>query len=159
MSKYSLNIAHQYGEKLESFNSLEEAKQYFLSYKDSLLKRLEDLCKDNSFFSPDYTIDSLKQLEKWYFGLFENNLFDTIGLDREEFENLMSIYFGAVVVRNNDSAKWVVEEFAFVKGKYELLVNKGAMNMAIDNKCNNWFKKPCNKTHTLLFREYNKYFN
>ena len=107
MSKYSLNIAHQYGEKLESFNSLDEAKQYFLSYKDSLLKRLEDLCKDNSFFSPDYTIDSLKQLEKWYFGLFENNLFDTIGLDREEFENLMSIYFGAVVVRNNDSAKWV----------------------------------------------------
>lgn len=40
MSKYSLNIAHQYGEKLESFNSLDEAKQYFLSYKDSLLKEV-----------------------------------------------------------------------------------------------------------------------
>ena len=159
MSKYSLNVAQQYGENLESFNSLDEAEQYFLSYRNSLLNRLENICKNNFSFMPDYTADSLKQLEKWYFDLFENNSFDDIGLNQEEFEEIMSIYFGEVAVRNNDNAKWIVEEFAFVKDKYVLLVNKGAMNMAIDNKCKNWFKKPDNKRHTLLFREYNKYFS
>lgn len=57
----------------------------------------------------------------------------------------MSVYFGEVVVRNNDNAKWVVEEYAFVEGKYELMVNKGLLSMSIDNKCNNWFNEPCNK--------------
>lgn len=136
MSKYSLNVALQYGEKLKKFSNLDEAEQYYLINKNCLLNKLEVLCKDNFSFLPDYTIDSLKQLEKWYFDLFENNLFDTIGLDRKEFESLMSIYFGEVVVRNNDNAKWIVEEYAFVEGKYELMVNKGLLSMSIDNKCN-----------------------
>ena len=63
----------------------------------------------------------------------------------------MSVYFGEVVVRNNDNAKWVVEEYAFVEGKYELMVNKGLLS-------NNWFNEPCNKKHNLLFRQYNRYF-
>lgn len=70
----------------------------------------------------------------------------------------MSIYFGEVVVRNNDNAKWIVEEYAFVKGKYNLMINAGLLNMALVDKCNNWFKEPCNKNHNLLFRQYNKYF-
>ncbi|MGN0543620.1 MAG: hypothetical protein ACI4JG_09245 [Acutalibacteraceae bacterium] len=114
MSKYSLYIARKYGEKLESFNSLDEAKEYFLSYKNNLLNKLENICKDNSSFSPNYTVDSLKQLEKWYFDLFENDSFESIGLNQEEFEDLMSVYFGEVAVRNNDNAKWIVEEFALV---------------------------------------------
>ena len=70
----------------------------------------------------------------------------------------MSVYFGEVVVRNSDNAKWVVEEYAFVEGKYELMVNKGLLSMSIDNKCNNWFKEPCNKKQNLFFRQYNRYF-
>lgn len=159
MSKYSLNVARQYGEKLKNFSSLDEAEKYFLLWRNSLLNKLEGLCEDNCFFLPDYTVDSLKQLEKWYFDLFENNSFGTIGLDQEEFENLMSMYFGEVAVRNNENAKWIVREYDFVKDKYQLYVNKGVMSMAIDNKCKNWFKNPSNKRRTLLFRTYNKYFN
>lgn len=62
MPKHSLNVALQYGEKLKSFNSLDEAEQYFLFYKNSLLKKLDVLCKDNHAFFPDYSIESLKQL-------------------------------------------------------------------------------------------------
>lgn len=37
----------------------------------------------------------------------------------------MSVYWGEVVIKNNPDAKWLIEEFAFAQGKYELLVNKG----------------------------------
>lgn len=159
MSQYSLNVARSYGEKLKSFDNLEEAKQYFLHIKDGLLNEFERLCKDNPIFLPDYTAESLKKLEKCYFELFENDSFDSIGLDRKKFERIMSMYYGETAVRNNDTVKWVVREYAFVGGKYELMLNEGLCYMAISGMCNNWFERPSNKRRSLLFRKYNRFFN
>ena len=33
----------------------------------------------------------------------------------------MFMYFGEVVIKNNKDAEWVVEEYVFLPGKYELI--------------------------------------
>lgn len=159
MSKYGLKVAVKYGEKLKKFSSKSEAEDYFFLYKNNLLNKLEIICKLNACFLPDYTVESLKKIEKWYFDMFEKNEFELAGVTRNEFESMMSVYFGEVVVKNNEDAKWLVEEFPFVPSKYELMVNKGGnCNMSIENKCQDFYKEPANKRRNLLFREYNKYF-
>lgn len=113
MSKYSLNIAIKYGETLREFSNKSEAENYFISYKDNLLNRLKAISIQTSAFFLDYTIESLKKLEKWYFDLYEKQSFGQVGLTQEEFESMMSVYWGEVVIKNNEDAKWVVMEYPF----------------------------------------------
>ena len=113
MSKYSLNIAIKYGETLREFSNKSEAENYFISYKDNLLNRLKAISIQTSAFFLDYTIESLKKVEKWYFDLYEKQSFGQVGLTQEEFESMMSVYWGEVVIKNNEDAKWVVMEYPF----------------------------------------------
>lgn len=156
MSKYGLKVGMEYGRKLKKFKNKSEAEKYFFSYKAMLLEKFETICTHKSCFLPDYTVDSLKRIEKWYFELFERNEFDQIGFTRHVFEDVMSVYFGEVVVKNHADAQWLVEEYAFAKKKYQLLLNRGGLNMA--HSCRDWYKEPNNKRKNLLYREYNKYF-
>ncbi len=158
MSKYSLNIAIKYGEALREFSDKTEAEDYFISYKDNLLNRLKAISTQTSAFFPDYTIESLKKLEKWYFDLYEKQSFDQAGLTQEEFEGMMSVYWGEVIIKNNEDAKWVVAEYPFSQKKYEFLVNKGLCSVSVVNKFHDLCNKQSNKRRTLLFREYNRYF-
>lgn len=160
MSKYGLQVAIKYGEKLKKFKDISAAEDYFFSYKQGLLNKLETISKQQAVFcfSPDYTVGSLKKIEKWYFDLHEKNEFHTIGLTQEEFESIISVYFGEVVVRNNEDAKWLVEEYPFSPGKYEFFVNKGLINLSIINMFHGLCQMQNNKRRNLLFREYNKYF-
>ena len=64
MSKHSLNIAVKYGETLREFCDQSEAEDYYISYKDNLLNRLKAISTQSSAFFPDYTVESLKRLEK-----------------------------------------------------------------------------------------------
>ena len=158
MSKYGLKIAIKYGEKLNEFNDISEAEDYFFSYKDNLLDKFETICSQNSYFSPDYTVESLKKIEKWYFDLYEKNEFDKAGFTQDEFEGTMAVYFGEVVVKNNEDAKWLVTEYPYSQKKYEFFVNKGLLSMSIINMFRDLYKKQNNKRRNLLFREYNKHF-
>lgn len=158
MSKYSLNIAIKYGETLREFSNKSEAENYFISYKDNLLNRLKAISIQTSAFFLDYTIESLKKLEKWYFDLYEKQSFGQVGLTQEEFESLMSVYWGEVVIKNNEDAKWVVMEYPFSQKKYEFLVNKGLCSVSVVNKFHDLYNRQSNKRRTLLFREYNRYF-
>ncbi len=158
MSAYSLNIAIKYGETLREFSDKSEAESYFISYKDDLLNRLNAISTQVSAFSPDYTIESLKKLEKWYFDLYEKKSFDEVGLTQKEFEGMMSVYWGEVVIMNNEDAKWVVEEYPFSQRKYEFLVNKGLCYVSVVNQFHDLYNERSNKRRNLLFRKYNKYF-
>lgn len=159
MSKSGLKVAINYGDKLNDFKNVSKAEEYFFTYKDRTLDKLESICSNNDFFSADYSIDSLSKLEKWYFDLYEKKEFAKIGITQEELEKIMEIYFGEVVIRNNVKARWIVREYPFVKGKYELLVNNELMSMTIIGKFNNLCSRQGNKRKKLMFREYNKYFN
>ena len=158
MSKYSLNTAIKYGKTLREFSDKSEAEDYFISYKDDLLSRLKVISAQASAFFPDYTVESLKKLEKWYFDLYERQVFDQVGVTQEEFESMMSVYWGEVVIKNNEDAKWVVMEYPFSQKKYEFLVNKGLCSVSVVNKFHDLYSRQSNKRRTLLFREYNRYF-
>lgn len=157
MSKYSLDIAIKYGETLRDFSDKFEAENYFFSYKDDLLNRLKAISTQTSAFSPDYTIESLKNLEKWYFDLYEKRSFEKAGATQKEFESMMSVYWGEVIIKNNEDAKWVVEEYPFTQKKYEFLVNKGLCSVSVVDKFHDLYNKQGNKRRNLLFREYNRY--
>lgn len=153
MSEHGLIIALKYGEKLKEFDDKVQAEKFFISYKDELLNRLEAISEQLDGFFPDYTIESLKDIEKLYFQLYRNNTFGKLGLSQKQFESIMSVYWGEVVIKNNADAKWLIEEFAFSQGKYELLVNISIFDMFQD-----LYKRQDNKRQNLLFREYNRYF-
>ena len=158
MSKFGLKVAKLHGLKMKGFKNISEAEEFFSSFRDLLIDKFSEICYKNGFNSFDYSVESLKDLEKLYFELFDENKFSTIGLSREEFEQCMGLYFGEVVIRNNKDAKYVVNEFPFVPGKYDLYINKGLAHIAIVEFCKEWYARTGNKRRTLLFREYNKYF-
>lgn len=158
MSEHSLIIALKFGEKLKEFDDISQAEKYFISYKDELLNKLKVICGQSVGFFPDYSIESLKNIEKLYFQLYHDNTFGKLGLSQRQFESIMSVYWGEVVIKNNPDAKWIIEEFAFSQGKYELLVNKGLCNISIVDMFQDLYKRQDNKRQNLLFREYNRYF-
>lgn len=139
---------------------MKEAEEYFYAYKDHLSNKLKLICKNHLYFVPDYSVESLKVLEKWYFDLYENNAFDILGVDQHEFEDMMSIYFGEVVIKNNNDAKWEVIKYPFVfaQEKYEFMITKNLLSRSIEKSCRDWYAEPSNKRHNLLFRTYNRFF-
>ena len=63
MTRPGLKAALKYGEKLPKFKSMAEAEKYFFARKDKLLGKFEKKCEQYSFFTPDYSVESLKKLD------------------------------------------------------------------------------------------------
>ena len=158
MSKAGLEVAVKYGEKLNEFNSMADAESYFFEYKDSLLSRFENICTDSKF-NADYSVDSLKTLEKWYFELWEKDDFASFAVSRAEFEEMLTVYFDEVAVRNIDEAQWEVMAYPFVNGKYELGLKCGLMNLAGLGHFRDLCTMQGNKRRNFISREYKKYFD
>lgn len=158
MPKESIKTAIENGKKLQEFENIKDAELFFLAYKDSLLERVILIADDSPFFSTDFTVDSLKNLEKWYFHLFEHEGFAEIGMERNDFEKVMAIYFGEVVVRNSEEAEWEVEEFPWGHDKYTYGVRQGYCGMTLGNGFIDHYLEPQNKRRNILFRRYNHYF-
>ena len=158
MSKKGLETALKYGEKLDSFEDAAQAEQYFFSNRDEVEAAFIDLSKKgNEFFTADYSADSLKGLEKWYFDLFDNNKFQALGIEKEDFEVMMGFYWSEVFIKNNDGAEWIVESYPFAKGKYELMVNKGLMSMNSQRMFVGLDSMPGNKRRNFMSRTYKQY--
>lgn len=158
MSKEGLKVAIQYGEQLHKFEDIKEAEMFFMKFKEELLIQLEVVSQESNIFTADYKVESLKTLEKWYFELYEKDEFSKLGLVRNEFEKIMAVYFGEVVLRNNKKAEWEVEEFPFVPGRFTFGVKKGLGSMSLDNGFIDHYKEPNNKRRNSIFRLYNHYF-
>ena len=80
-------------------------------------------------FVADGSPETLKRMEAWYYQLFESHGFEKLGISREEFECCMASYFCHVAVTNCNEAVWTVAEYAFEKGKYEIGVTRGLVNV------------------------------
>lgn len=98
----------------------------------------------------------MKKLEAWYFQLWESNSFEKLRINRETFERCMSFYFGEVAHRNS-GAEWIVEEYAFERGKYEIGVRRGLMNFMLGGFAD-YFETPNNKRRQSIYRQYRQYF-
>ena len=155
-SKKSYELFLKHGESLKSFSSKEKAEEFFFSLKDYLIKELESLCLKYNLFNMDYTIESIKNIEKVYFDLYEKSEFKKIGISREEFEDALGIYWGECAIRYDSLRHWVVEENWLVHGKYELYLEDRFGNKISYKYFDNLFKYPDNKTHKRMFREFKK---
>lgn len=155
MSKYSLKITQSYAKTLPSFQSLKEARNYYDKYRNEMLLLMKKIPKR---FNLDFTPDSLKTLEQLYFALVTNNNFSKFLTTKENFEKFMGIYFGEVLVTTCHKTKWIVQEYAFQKNKYELGVKNARGNLImLTNAFINHDKIPHNKRHHKLYREFQKY--
>ena len=158
MSLFGLKVAKQFGGKLPSFKSQNEAEAFLFQQRDERLQLLLESAKNTNIFATDFSQESLKNLESWYFALWESSGFDKLRITREEFESCMASYFGEVVVRNHSDAKWVVQEFAFQNGRYEIGVQR-RLGTVMLSRFTDHYKQPNNKRRQNLFKMYQKYFS
>jgi hypothetical protein len=156
MSRHGSEIAKQHAEKLPAFSSLEEAQRSLYAFRDEHLALLVEIAKGQPGFLPDFQPESLKQLEGWYFQLYETDSFQAIGIPRDVFETCMAMYYGETAARNS-SGRWIVEEYFLSPGKYELGVRKGSLTRML-SRFTDHFRTPDNKRRQSLYREYKKYF-
>jgi hypothetical protein len=152
-----MKLAEAYGDKLLSFPNQKEAEKMLIDLKNGRLVRINALSSNTVMFKPDFTSNSLKGLEKWFFELYENNSFGDIGTSQSEFETCVAMYFGEVAVKNN-KAKWVVEKYFLGNDKYTLGIRR---NEYFAQTLMNYGGLPLrnnNKRKESIFREYKKYY-
>ena len=157
MSRQGRIIAQQHGDDLPVFVNAAKAEDYYHIRRDKYLAILFEVAsKDPSSFHLDYSPESLKQLEQWYFHLHETDSFGAVGTDRETFETCMAMYFGETTVRSVH-AQWIVESYFLAPDRYEFGVRKGSFTMIL-SRFTDYFREPNNKYQNGLFRRYKKYF-
>lgn len=108
MGWLGLKIAKLFGEKLPTFANQDEAEAHLFKERDKRLQRVVQAAKSSECFVASFAPESLKQLEEWYFQLWESRDFERVGVPREEFERWMAVYFCEVLVRNCADAQWEV---------------------------------------------------
>ena len=96
-------------------------------------------------------------MEKWYFDLVDAEGFSALGTRREDLERCMAAYYGEVAVRNCEDAHWIVEEYVFKPGKFEIGVRRGNFTQMLI-RFTDHYRQPRNQRRQKIFREYQKYF-
>ena len=155
MSKAGLRIARLFGGRLPTFASQADAERALFEVRDNALAGLTRAASHApEQFVPDLTPDSLKALEAWYFALIDGRQFSSVGTSREEFEQWMGFYYGAMAVHRDPGAGWVVEEYAFEPGRYEIGVRKGLVTEMLTAGFADHYTAPNNKRRQSIYRRY-----
>jgi hypothetical protein len=157
MTHKGRQVAIEYGKNLPAFSNPEEAKVAWFAFRDEHLAILENIAQGHLVLAPDFQPESLKDLELWYFQLYETNSFQHLNVTQEVFETCMAMYFGEIAVRNAN-AHWIVEEYFLAKGRYQFGINKGLLTMML-KRFTDHYREPNNKRRQSLYRLYLKYFS
>jgi hypothetical protein len=147
MSRKSLQAAFQYSKDLPTFSSLPEAEKALLDLKDSTLEVFLD--ENGIALGLDFSPESLKSLEQWYFEYtYPNN-----ALGNYSLAHAIGFYFGEVFCRSAGFS-WIVEKCVFIKDRYEIGVNRNLCTIMLTKG-----RTPPvdgNKRRQSLWREYKK---
>ena len=158
MTRKGLAAARALGARLPKFRDAAAARRALLGLRDERLAEFKKLDTTGSGFVMDGSPESLVPLERWYFALVARRGFGALGMERPRFETAMGLYYGSVAVRHT-RARWIVEEFAFAPGTWELgIEQKHFKLMGVDGLCEDWHRRPNNKTHRALARDYAQHF-
>jgi len=157
MSAEGLQVAKDFGQRLLAFGSQAEAEAYLFGQRDHRLRRLCELASASDDFIADFTPASLKNLESWYFALCDSDGFGQLDISREELECCMASYFCEVAVRNCSDAKWIVQEFAFERGKYEIGIKRGLLHW-MRSRFADLYNQPNNKRRPKIYKSYEQLF-
>ena len=148
MSQYGMLVARRFAQELPEFPDLPTAEDTLSAWRDEGLRELYLL----SGLAPllDYSPESLKSLESWF---FENGQPATTE-SNYSVAHAIAFYFGEVLCRNRQF-RWVVQEFAFTKGRYEIGVER--QRFAIMLTKGKLLQLAGNKRMQSLWREYQRY--
>ncbi len=72
-------------ESLPAFSSREEAEAALYALRDDRRAAMDEIAATENV-ALDYSPDSLKTLEEWYFTLCETDGFNKLGITRDQFE-------------------------------------------------------------------------
>ncbi len=124
--------------------------------RDQLLRELTASAPASETFSPTFQAESLKNLERWYFELYERNGFAQAGTTRERFERAIAMYVGETAVRSNSEFQWFVSEYPFEPGKYELGIRKPLFAWML-RSFTDLYARPNNKRRQSIWREFKQH--
>src|SRR3546814_881077 len=116
--------AKQYAEELPKFDSLSNAEPTLLKAKEQTLGALLD--QHGETLSLDLSQESLKRLEKWY---IESGCPDA-GAGGYSIPHAIGFYFGEVLCKHS-GFRWVVEEFPFEPGRYNIGVKRPLLSVML----------------------------
>jgi len=153
MSRQGRKAALEYAESLPSFRSISEAELSLFKLRDDLrdkILNISSICGITLDFSPE----SLKSLEKWYFDLCRSDGFKKLGITQEVFERCMGFYEGFVYTENDPEFKWIVEKNLHIEGKYQIGVRKGLLTIILGRET---CSSRNNKRMQSIYRAYKKY--
>ncbi len=156
MSRAGRRAADDLGKTLPRYGSLQEAERALFTQRDVLLGQLRTAAAASQSFQCDFTPDSLKALERWYFEVRERESFAAYGVSPETFERCMAMYLGEVIVQNHAAFHWVVREFPFVPGTYEIGVDRGAVAVML-TRWRGLHTRPNNRKRESIWREYHRW--
>jgi hypothetical protein len=154
MTRHGLQVALRRDKSLPSFSSQEDAERALFQLRDELRYEIQQLA-DRSDVQLDFSPESLKTLERWYFDLRRTDGFAELGVSQEEFERCMGFYTSFVYTENDPNFRWSVEESPLVKGKFYIGVTKGLMTVAVSHHSRTLELKN-NKRMQSIYREYKK---
>jgi hypothetical protein len=156
MTRAGMKAALEHGKRLQAFASVEAAERELFRRRDELLDLLAELARRDTVFMADYSPESLKSLERWYFLIWECGGFDTLSIGRELFEQCMAMYYGEVAVRNISSVEWIVADFPFTPGKYQIGISNGN-GAVMRSRFTDLYRQPNNKGRQSIWREYRQF--
>ena len=148
MSRQGMIAAKLHGEELPTFTDAVVASESLTSYKDETLSTFA-----REVFlgvEPNFTPAGLKEVEAWYFG----SSCPAVSEDGCSIPHALGFFFGEVLCRNAGFT-WVVQEYAFRPGCYEIGVNKGILYIMLTKGKHPTLDRNAQKNS--LFREYNRY--
>jgi hypothetical protein len=159
MSAAGRKAAQAYGKKLPAFRNVEEATSSLIEEKNQLLAKLGAQGALVPELILDFSVDSLLRFERWYFEQVSrsSSVRPASAADVHSLAECAALYFGEVVVRSLPGSVWVVEEFVFEPGRFEIGVRNGNCTMMLESFYAKLHHRE-NYNRDSMWRTYQHYF-
>ena len=141
-------VAGQYAQDLPVFSGHADAQRTLSVQRDTGLEELQTV--SNLAAHLDYSSESLKVVERWF---FENGQPATTAAGYS-VPHAIAFYFGEVLCRVGNFS-WVVQEFSFAKGRYEIGVQRPLLTIMLTK--GKKLQTAGNKRMQSLWREVQRY--
>ena len=148
MSRVGTIVAGQYAHELPTFSDSAEAHEILFAQRDAGLQELH--ITGGLSEKLDYSAESLKVLERWF---FENNQPITTAAGFS-ISHAIAFYYGEVLCRKG-GFRWVVQEFPFANGRYEIGVQRPLLIVMLTR--GKQLQAAGNKRMQPLWREFQSY--
>ena len=153
--KSSRGEAERQDGMLPEFASAAIAERELFGRRDRSLRWLESFAREHSLELAQKPAD-LESIEDLYFELFGDGADWLMRRNRSAFEFAMGVFWGAVAVAHG--AHWSVYESPFAPGHFGLAVSRGLLTVVLNEYGTGWDRRPNNRRHRLLRRDYDKNF-